>query len=227
MSAICIVLPRKYSDDDKARCVRFLKRCRNIGFWFRVPGIEQLLKENRMSISVSAVSLRQQEILRSRRHSHGNRPYGPGEVCREAHCQPHCAALLRKYPYLSNTLSDYSDLVVIRVNLQKNWMVGVDYRRQIRLSCLDRIWCAAKQFALEKRYPLVSSFYFMDPNFLFAPMLWLGMCRAVSCFEPWLPRRTVHLDGYSACVFFEERSGSAVRFVKRLLDGALKASSDF
>ena len=69
MSAICIVLPKKYSVDDKARFVRYLKSCKSIGFLSRVPGIEQLIRENRMSISVSAVSLHQQGILRSRRHS--------------------------------------------------------------------------------------------------------------------------------------------------------------
>ena len=53
MSAICIVLPKKYSVDDKARFVRYLKSCKSIGFLSRIPGIEQLVREDREKYAIS------------------------------------------------------------------------------------------------------------------------------------------------------------------------------
>ena len=52
MSAICIVLPKKYSVDDKARFVRYLKSCKSIGFLSRIPGIEQLVREDREKCAI-------------------------------------------------------------------------------------------------------------------------------------------------------------------------------
>ena len=89
------------------------------------------------NVSVSHLTPKQQNTLRSKTHSH----HRMGSKCRIAHCPPHCSRFLMAYPEVKNQVFAQYEIVVINVHISRRLKNQMRYG--IPAPCnLDEVRCA-------------------------------------------------------------------------------------
>lgn len=177
MPALCIVLSRDKLENSDLFLVRLLKsfrRPRCIAEVARKANVFGKFESNE-HISVSNLSLQQQEKLRCKTHSHSCYH----NQCRCPHWPPHCSSILQSYPSVKGELLSGGSIVLINISVGR--------RRQTVQCDFDRFLCAMELLqtivnvlrAVEQRKGISNfcCYYFIDPRREIDADWWFSLAR--------------------------------------------------
>ena len=176
MPALCLVLSRDNLENSDVFLVRMLKSFRRPRCMAEVARKANVFGtfECNENISVSHLSLQQQDKLRRKTHSHARH-----NKCRCPHWPPHCSRILQRYPSVKRQLLSGGSIVLINIPVERPcWTFQCDFDSFLRaMEHLQTIVSVLRAVQQRKGTSNLCSYFIIDPRGEIDADWWFSLAR--------------------------------------------------